>query len=92
MAQHDTLTTRELQIVRLIADGQTDQQIAVHLGIGRRTVSNHVSVILLKLDALRRTDVVSKALRLGLIPVLASAWLGLTPPDACLLDACLLYG
>lgn len=68
MAPHDTLTTRELEIVRLISEGLTDQQIATQLGICRRTVSNHVSVILLKLGALSRTHAITKAMRLGLLP------------------------
>lgn len=79
MARQHTLTTRELQILQLIADGQTDQQIATHLGIGRRTVSNHVSVVLLKLGACRRTDAVTKAMRLGLLP------LGAIPMDESIL-------
>ncbi len=79
MARQQTLTSRELQIMELIADGQTDQQIATHLGIGRRTVSNHVSVILLKLAARRRTQAVTKAMRLGLLP------LGAIPMDESIL-------
>jgi len=61
------LTEREMQILRLMADGLTDRQIATQFGIGRRTVSNHVSAILLKLRAMRRTEAVVKALRLGLL-------------------------
>ncbi len=62
------LSQRELEILRLMAEGFTDKQIAAELSISRGTVSNHVSIILLKLQVLGRTHAVSKALHLGLIP------------------------
>ncbi len=67
MPRDARLTQRELQILLLMAGGLTDRQIAVQLGIGRRTVSNHVSVILLKIDARGRAHAVSKGHLLGLL-------------------------
>src|SRR5207237_8501179 len=46
--RHD-LTERETEVLRLIAAGLTDQEIADRLSIARRTASKHVSVILSKL-------------------------------------------
>jgi DNA-binding NarL/FixJ family response regulator len=60
MARRD-LTPRELEILRLLADGLTDRKIAAELGIGRRTVSNRVAGILVKLDAATRTQAVARA-------------------------------
>jgi len=69
MGRDTKLTHREMEILQLVADGLTDKQIAAELGIGRRTVSNCVSIILLKLGARRRAEAVSRALRLGLLPL-----------------------
>jgi len=61
MIRHQ-LTARELDVLLLVAQGRTDQQIAAQLGIGRRTVSRHVSVALGKLEAETRTETVRIAL------------------------------
>lgn len=50
------LTGREQQIMQLIAEGQTDVEIASHLTISVFTVQNHVKNILRKLDARNRTQ------------------------------------
>jgi DNA-binding NarL/FixJ family response regulator len=61
------LTLRELEILRLLAEGYSNPEIAqaVHLAPG--TVKNHVSSILLKLGARDRTRAVLRALDLGLL-------------------------
>lgn len=41
----DSLTARQLEIARLVADGRTDEQIADGLGIARRTVNGHIQRI-----------------------------------------------
>jgi len=69
MPQGSSLTARETEILKMIADGLSDKEIAIRLGIRRRTVSNHVSVILLKLNASRRAEAVCQAFHLGLIPI-----------------------
>jgi predicted ATPase/DNA-binding NarL/FixJ family response regulator len=61
------LTSREEAVLRLIASGLTDLQIAEALFIARPTVSKHVSNILSKLDVTSRTAAVDTAHRLGLI-------------------------
>lgn len=61
------LTTREAEVLQLLADGHTDRQIAAVLFVSRRTVTSHVSSILGKLEAPSRTGAVARALRAGLI-------------------------
>ena len=51
----------------ILVQGRTDKEIAATLGLSRRTVSNYVSVILLKLNAYSRTEAVSTAIQLGLV-------------------------
>lgn len=48
--RNDSLTDRELEVVRLIATGKTNRAIATSLGISEKTVARHVSNIFLKLD------------------------------------------
>jgi NarL family two-component system response regulator LiaR len=60
------LTERELEILRLIAQGLTNQEIAEKLSISERTVGKHVSNILDKLYLANRTQAVLYALRQGL--------------------------
>jgi DNA-binding NarL/FixJ family response regulator len=50
------LSRRELQVLRLVAQGLTDREIADRLYISRRTASDHVSHILEKLDVATRQD------------------------------------
>jgi len=61
------LTTRELQVLRLLADGLTDREIAERLVISVKTASHHVSHILGKLNARGRVEAASKAQQLGLL-------------------------
>jgi DNA-binding NarL/FixJ family response regulator len=63
----DTLTEREKEVLRLIARGYSDKQIAADLGIARFTASNHVSNIRTKLDAPSRSAVAAVAARAGLV-------------------------
>ncbi|MDQ3654065.1 MAG: response regulator transcription factor, partial [Chloroflexota bacterium] len=57
------LSPRELDVLRLMANGQTNQQIADALFLSRRTVTSHVTSILAKLDLSSRTAAVSFAIR-----------------------------
>jgi two-component system nitrate/nitrite response regulator NarL len=52
----DRLTARERDILRLLADGLSDRDIATALTISRRTVESHVSSILRKLEVGNRTE------------------------------------
>lgn len=62
----DELSQRELEILRLIADGQANKQIARRLQISERTARTHVSNILRKLDVSSRTQAALVAVREGL--------------------------
>ena len=59
------LSERELEIVSLIADGLTNQQIADRLEIKKRTVDNHISNILSKTKTENRVSLVRWALMWG---------------------------
>ena len=64
---HRILTPRELEVLRLVATGETDRGIADVLYVSRRTVSSHVSNILAKLDVPTRRAAVVTAARIGLL-------------------------
>lgn len=61
------LTSRELEVLRVMADGKSNKQIAQALGITEGTVKSHVNAIMRKLDANDRTQAVTGALRQGLL-------------------------
>jgi two-component system, NarL family, response regulator LiaR len=64
---HEDLTTREMEILLLMADGKTNQDIADDLFIALKTVKTHVSNILSKLDVQDRTQAVIYAFKHSLI-------------------------
>jgi ATP/maltotriose-dependent transcriptional regulator MalT len=61
------LTRRELDIVRLIAQGLSDKEVAARLSLSAHTVHRHVSNVLTKLDLPSRTAVAAYAARNGLL-------------------------
>jgi PAS domain S-box-containing protein len=61
------LTPREQTILRLMANGRTNREIASELGMGAGTVKNRISLLLPKLGAADRTQAVAIALQLGLL-------------------------
>ncbi|MGH2557531.1 MAG: ATP-binding protein, partial [Thermomicrobiales bacterium] len=61
------LTPRELDVLRLIAVGRTNRQIAAALFVERRTVTTHVTHILAKLGVATRTEAATYAIRHGLV-------------------------
>jgi DNA-binding NarL/FixJ family response regulator len=63
----DPLTRREVEVLRLIAGGYSNREIANALGTAEGTVKNHASSILSKLGVRDRTRAVLKALELGYI-------------------------
>jgi DNA-binding NarL/FixJ family response regulator len=63
----EPLTARELEILRLLAAGQSNREIANHLYITEGTVKNHVTEILGKLGVHDRTQAALKARDLGLL-------------------------
>jgi len=63
------LTERELEVIRALAQGKSDRQIAHSLGISEKTVNNHTSNIYRKLHIFDRTQAVIYAVREGVIDV-----------------------
>jgi DNA-binding NarL/FixJ family response regulator len=63
----DPLTDRETEILRLMAGGYSNKEIANSLGVAEGTVKNHVSNILSKLGVRDRTRAVLKAFELGIV-------------------------
>jgi DNA-binding CsgD family transcriptional regulator len=61
------LTPRQLEVLRLLADGRSTNEIAASLGIARETVRNHVTAILKGLDVHSRIAAVTAARRGGLL-------------------------
>jgi DNA-binding NarL/FixJ family response regulator len=65
----ETLTERETDVLRLVAQGRANKEIAAELGIGEKTVKTHVSNLLSKLGVQSRTQAALYAARVGLIEI-----------------------
>lgn len=63
----EELTPRELEVVRLLAAGRSNKEIATALAIGEETAKTHVGHVLSKLAAENRAQAVSHALKRGLV-------------------------
>lgn len=61
------LTPREIEVLRLLADGASNKVIAHKLGISDHTVKFHVTSILTRLNAGTRTEAVALGMRMGLV-------------------------
>jgi LuxR family maltose regulon positive regulatory protein len=64
----EPLTDREMEVLRLLAAGRSNQRIAHELVVALDTVKKHVTHLLGKLGAANRTEAVARARQLGLIP------------------------
>ena len=64
----EPLTDRELEVLRLLAAGRSNQRIAHELVVALDTVKKHVTHVLGKLGAANRTEAVARARQLGLLP------------------------
>ncbi len=64
-ADSSGLTTRELEVLRLVADGSSDRDVAAQLFISVRTVQAHIAHMFTKLGVANRTAAVSAGRRLG---------------------------
>jgi DNA-binding NarL/FixJ family response regulator len=67
-SSHDVLSAREFEVLKLLVEGGTLNEIAQQLGLNPKTVSNHQSSIRQKLGAETATQLLRAAMRLGLIP------------------------
>jgi DNA-binding NarL/FixJ family response regulator len=65
--QQSTLTPREIDVLRMMAEGLGNKEIAWRLGLSEHTVKFHVSAIFAKLNASSRTEAVTSGFRQGLI-------------------------
>jgi len=65
----EALTRRELQVLRMLADGLGNKEIAQQLGISEHTAKFHVAQILAKLGATSRAEAVALGMRRGLVPI-----------------------
>jgi DNA-binding NarL/FixJ family response regulator len=65
----EALTPRELQVLRMLADGLGNKEIAANLGISDHTAKFHVTQILGKLGAASRAEAVAIGIRRGLVPI-----------------------
>lgn len=66
---HSDLTPRELDVIRLVVAGLTNQRIADRLDISRRTVHAHVANAMEKTGTSTRTQLAVYALRHGVVPL-----------------------
>jgi two-component system, NarL family, response regulator YdfI len=65
----EEITSRETDVLRMLAEGLVNKVIAARLGISEHTVKFHISSILDKLGASTRTEAVTLGIRRGLIPI-----------------------
>jgi DNA-binding NarL/FixJ family response regulator len=63
------LSDRELDVVRLVVDGRSNDEIAVRLGIGAKTVESHLRRLFERFDLASRTELATRALREGWLEV-----------------------
>lgn len=64
---HDTLTTRQREVLQLAAEGKTNSEIAARLNISQRTVENHRAMMIQKLGLRNQTELILHAIRHGMI-------------------------
>ena len=69
VAPGGALTARELEVLRLVARGLSNKEIAADLGITTHTVKYHLAAVLEKLGVRSRTEAVSLGVRKGLVPL-----------------------
>lgn len=62
------ISKRELEVLKLMAEGLSNAEIAGRLFVSLNTIKTHASNLFIKLDASRRTQAIEKAKSLGLIP------------------------
>lgn len=65
----ESLTPREAEVLRLVADGLHNREIAARLGVTEHTVKFHLGAVFGKLGASTRTEAVQKGLRRGILEI-----------------------
>ncbi|MBI5724955.1 MAG: response regulator transcription factor [Planctomycetes bacterium] len=66
---YETLSSRERQVLQMIAEGKTNREIAQTLGLAIKTVDTHRTRLMRKLDIHNQTDLVKFVLRKGIVPL-----------------------
>ncbi len=69
MIDTKSLSLRDIEILRLIAAGHLNKQIAADFNISEQAIKNNMTRILRKLEAANRTEAVVKAAVFGLVPL-----------------------
>jgi DNA-binding CsgD family transcriptional regulator len=64
---YDTLTDREKQVLKLVAEGHSNKEVAEMLGISVKTAMSHREHVMTKLGVHNRTELIRFALRAGVI-------------------------
>jgi two-component system, NarL family, response regulator NreC len=67
--RYETLTTREKEVLHLVAEGRTSTEIAARLGISGRTAETHRSNLMHKLDLHTQAELIRFALRRGIVTI-----------------------
>jgi DNA-binding NarL/FixJ family response regulator len=67
--QESILSEREMEVLQLLADGQSTPEIAGSMFISQKTVKNHLASIYEKIDARDRTHAVIRAVKMGIIKI-----------------------
>jgi DNA-binding NarL/FixJ family response regulator len=62
------ISPRELAVLRELAAGRSNKEIALALQVSPNTIKTHVARLFEKLDARRRTDAINRARELGIVP------------------------
>jgi DNA-binding NarL/FixJ family response regulator len=62
------ISEREFEVLTLLADGQSNKQIASRLDVSPNTIKTHVAKLFAKLEVARRTEAIARARELGMIP------------------------
>ncbi len=63
------VTPRQAEILCLVAEGFTNQQVGAALGVSEQTVKGHLGAIFKRLDVVDRTTAVVAAMSFGVVPV-----------------------
>ena len=61
------ISEREFEVLTLLADGQSNKQIAARLEVSPNTIKTHVAKLFAKLEVARRTEAIARARELGMI-------------------------